>query len=91
MDKVFFLGGIAGTIGGFIVIFYQSLMFLQNDVWNSYSLLTALNRGPSSLADVMTASPGLADILDKCPLSAALIAFGLVLLWIAAKLKNRYA
>lgn len=91
MEKVFFFGGIAGVIGGFVVILYQGLTYLSNNVWNSFSLLTAVDHGPASLADSLAASPALFDFLDKCPLSAALIVFGLILLWGAGRLRSRFA
>lgn len=91
MDRVFTIGGIACVIGGFAVILYQGLTFLRSNVWKPLSLLNAVDFGPASLSGMAAASPDLAHMLNACPLWAALIAAGLILLWVAGRLRNRYA
>lgn len=90
MDRVLLFGGIAGVFGGFSVIFYQGLMFLKGGSWNSYSLLSAIEMGPSSLGDTVAAYPGLMNALQNCPLSLGLIVIGCLLMWWSSKLRNRY-
>ncbi len=91
MEKLFFFGGIASVVGGFAIILYQGIMFLKYDVWNSYPLFTLIDRGPGSIGETMATYPALMNALQQCPLSAALIALGLILLWVAGRLRNRYA
>jgi hypothetical protein len=91
MDRVFFLGGVAGVVAGFVVISYQALMFLQHGAWPPYSLQWALESISPSLGEAAASSGAFADALASCPLSGGLIALGLVFLWIAARLRNRYS
>ncbi len=91
MEKVLFLSGIAGVVGGFSVIFYQAVTFLQDNVWNPYSLLDGMERVSSSLSGSISGIPALANVMEQCPLSAGLIAIGAILLLGAGRLKNRYA
>lgn len=91
MEKLFFFGGIASVMGGFAIILYQGIKFLQCDVWNSYPLVTIIDRGPGSIGETVAAYPALMNALQQCPLSAMLIALGLILLWVAGRLRNRYA
>ncbi|HOM29992.1 MAG TPA: hypothetical protein PLS81_11120 [Deltaproteobacteria bacterium] len=91
MDKVFFLGGLSGVLAGFVVIFYQALTFLQHNVWRPYTLMAALDAVAPSANAALSSSPGLRSAIEACPLSASLIVIGLVLLWVASRLRNRYA
>jgi hypothetical protein len=91
VERIFFFGGIGTVIGGFAVIFYQGLTFLKSNVWNSYSGLGAIGAESGSVGGTIAANGTLANVLDKCPLSAAIIALGLIFLWIASKYRNRYA
>jgi hypothetical protein len=90
VEKVFFLGGTASVIGGFAVILYQGIMFLKNGVWNSLSLMGAFGNVSESLEQTIAANPSVADLMQKCPLSAVFIVLGLFLLWVASKLRTRY-
>ena len=91
VDKVFFLGGIAGTLGGVCLIVYQALMYLMHETWMPFSVFYLLERGPDSLWNLVTDNQGLVNALQACPLSAALFAVGLILLFIGSKIKNRFA
>ena len=91
MEKLFFFGGIASTGGGGCVILYQGIMFLKNGVWSPYSVLSVIDTGPGSLGQGLVANQTVMDALQKCPLSAALIALGVILLLVAGKLRDRYA
>jgi hypothetical protein len=91
MERVLFLSGIAGVVGGFSVIFYQAVTFLRDNVWNPYSLLDGMERVSSSLAGSISGIPALANVMEQCPLSAGLVAIGAILLLGAGRLKNRYA
>ncbi len=91
VEKLFFFGGVGATVGGFAVILYQGIMFLKDGAWVPYSVLSVIDTGPGSLGESLVANPTVMDALQKCPLSAALIALGAILLLIAGKLKNRYA
>jgi hypothetical protein len=91
MERLFFFGGIASTVGGFAMILYQGIMFLKDGVWPSYSVLSVIDTGPGSLGQGLVANQTVMDALQKCPLSASLIALGVILLLIAGKLGRRYA
>jgi hypothetical protein len=91
VERLFFFGGIASTVGGVSVIFYQGIIFLKDGVWNPYSVLSIIDTGPGSLAQGLVANQTVMDALQKCPLSAALIALGAILLLAAGRLRNRYA
>lgn len=88
MERICFFGGVAGTVGGASVLFYQGIQFLQNGVWNPHSLLSAVG---GSLGETVSGMPALMNAMEQCPLSGALVAIGLVLLWMAGRLRNRYA
>ncbi len=66
-------------------------MFLKNGVWSPYSVLSVIDTGPGSLGQGLVANQTVMDALQKCPLSAALIALGVILLLVAGKLRDRYA
>ncbi|HOS98168.1 MAG TPA: hypothetical protein PLR71_00595 [Deltaproteobacteria bacterium] len=91
MEKILFLSGIAGVVGGVSVIFYQAITFLRDDVWNPYSLLDGIERVSSSLSVSISGIPALANVMEQCPLSAGLIAIGVLLLLGAGRLRNKYA
>ena len=91
MDRVLFFGGIAGVFGGFSVILYQGIMFLKIGSWDSYSLFSAIDKGPRSLSELVAAYPGLMNALQSCPLSLGLIVIGCLLMWGSSRLGNRYA
>lgn len=91
MEKLFFFGGIGSTVGGVSVIFYQGIIFLKDGVWPPYSVLSVIDTGPGSLGQSLVAIQAVMDALEKCPLSAALIALGAILLLVAGRLRNRYA
>ncbi len=91
VDRVFFLGGIVSVAGGFAMILYQGIMFLKDGEWRAYPVLSFIDTQSGALAQFLTANQAIADALQKCPMSAAYIALGLILLWVAGKLRNRYA
>lgn len=91
MDKILFIGGLGGTIGGFAVIFYQAIIFLKYNEWRSLPLTKALEYISPGLVTNGTLPPGAVSFTDGCPFSAALIAVGLILLWVSGKIRNRYA
>ncbi len=91
MDKIFLLAGIAGAAGGVGLLVYQGLMYLMHNNWIQYTLFSVVENGPDFLWSAATMSPGVADALEGCPLFAALIVLGLVLLVISSRLRNRYA
>ncbi len=91
MDKIFLLAGIAGTVGGVGLLVYQGLMYLMHNNWIQYTLFSVVESGPDLLWSAATMSPGVADALKGCPLFAALIALGLILLVVSSRLRNRYA
>jgi hypothetical protein len=91
VEKLFFFGGIASTVGGVSVFFYQGIIFLKDEVWTPYSVLSVIDTGPGSLGQGLVANQSVMDALQKCPLSAALIALGAILLLVAGRLRNRYA
>lgn len=91
VDKLFFLAGIAGTVGGVGLLFYQGLMYLMHNNWVQYTLFSVVENGPEFLWNAVTMSPGVANALEGCPLFGALIVIGLILLVISSRLHNRYA
>jgi len=91
MGNILFLAGIAGTVGGFCLLVYQALMYLMHNTWTQYTLYLLIENGPEALQDLADINPGLGNTLDSCPLFAALIVLGLILLFLGSKLKNRYS
>jgi hypothetical protein len=91
VERLFFFGGIVSVVGGVCIILYQGIMFLKNDVWTPYSVLSVIDTGPGSMGQVLVANQTVMDALQKCPLSALLIALGVILLLIAGRLGRRYA
>lgn len=91
MEKILFLGGVGVTGSGFVVIFYQALMFLQHNEWRPYSLLGGLGSVVPSFTQRAASFPAVEGFMRSCPLSAALIVIGLIMLWAAGRIRNRYA
>ncbi|MFY9398723.1 MAG: hypothetical protein WAR22_10210 [Desulfomonilia bacterium] len=91
MEKILFLAGMAGSLGGVGLLFYQGIMYLMHGESTRYTVFSALENGPDFLLSAAQAIPGVAGALQACPLFAALIVVGLVLLYIASRLRNRYA
>ncbi len=54
------------------------------------SVLSVIDTGPGSLGEGLVANQTVMDALQKCPLSGALIALGVILLLVAGRLRNRY-
>jgi hypothetical protein len=91
MGNILFLAGIAGTVGGFCLLAYQALMYLMHETWTQYTLYLLVENGPDVLQALAAKNPDIGATLDSCPLYAALIVLGLILLFIGSKLKNRYS
>jgi hypothetical protein len=90
VENIFLLAGIAGSVGGVCLLVYQGLMYLMHNNWTQYTVLSAVEQGPDFLRNAVLSSPQATDTLGSCPLFAALIALGLVLLFIGSRLRNRY-
>jgi hypothetical protein len=90
VEKLFFFGGIASTLGGLSIILYQGIIFLKDGAWTPYSVLSVIDTGPGSLGQGLVTNQTVMDALQKCPLSAALIALGAILLLVAGRFRNRY-
>jgi len=90
VEKVFFLGGIASVVGGFSIIFYQAIKFLQGGAWTPYPVLSFIDTQSGALAQTLASNPALADALQQCPMSGAVITVGLILLFVGGKLSHRY-
>lgn len=91
MEKIFYLAGIAGCIGGVVLLIYQGLMYLQYNTWTQYTMLFIAERGPAGIRDQVHMNPQFASALQACPLFVALISLGLILLIIGSKVSNRYS
>lgn len=91
MEKIIYLAGIAGCVGGVATLLYQGLMYLQYNTWTQYTVLFFVEHGPGAIRDQVQASPQLAGVLGSCPLFVALFALGLILLFIGSKVANRYS
>jgi hypothetical protein len=91
VERLIFFGGIASSVGGFAVIIYQGIMFLKIGEWSPYPVSSFIDTGPGSPGQFLVANQTIMNALQACPLSAALIVFGLILLWIAGRLERRYA
>ena len=91
VERIFFFSGIASTVGGFGMILYQGILFLQSGIWPSYSLFSIIERISGPLGETVAANPSLMNVFQQCPASAVLIVLGLLLLWIASSLRNRFA
>ena len=91
MGNIIFLAGIAGTVGGFCLLVYQGLMYLMHDTWTQYTLYLLVENGPEVLQTLAAKNPEIGTTLDSCPMYAALIVLGLILLLIGSKLRNRYS
>jgi hypothetical protein len=89
VDKIVFFVGLGGALGGVALFLYQGIMYLMHNAWSSSSLYSILESAPSLQAQV-DASPGLANALQGCPLFAALIGLGLILLLVGSRLSGRY-
>lgn len=90
MEKVFFLAGLGGSIGGVCLLIYQGLMYLMHNDQTKYTVLSVVDKGPESFREAIYASPQIANALGSCPLFIAVIAVGLLFLYIGSKLNNRY-
>lgn len=91
MTNIFFFAGIASMAGGFCLLVYQGLMYLMHNTWTQYTLYLLVDKGPEALQDLVATNPDVGYALDSCPLFAALIVLGIILLFIGSKLKNRYS
>ncbi|MBN2297597.1 MAG: hypothetical protein JXM72_03335 [Deltaproteobacteria bacterium] len=90
MGRIIFFAGIAATVGGFCVIIYQALMYLMNNTWIQYTLMTLIENGPQSLWEFIDTYPSVSNMLGSCPLFLSLIILGCILLLIGSRLENRY-
>jgi hypothetical protein len=91
MGNIIFLAGLAGAVGGFCLLVYQALMYLMHDTWTQYTLYLLVENGPEALQTLAAKNPDIGVMLDSCPMYAALIVLGLILLLIGSKLRNRYS
>jgi hypothetical protein len=89
VDKLVYFAGLGGTLGGVCLFVYQGIMYLMHNAWSDTSLYGLLESAPSLQAQV-DASPWLSNALQGCPLYAALIGMGLILLFIGSRLSGRY-
>ncbi len=90
MSRLLFLAGLAGTIGGFCVIVYQGLMYLMNNTWVQYSLMTPVENGPQFLWEFIDQYPAFVNMLSSCPLYLSLIILGCVLMIAGSAIESRY-
>lgn len=91
MERLLFFAGMAGSVGGVCLMFYQGIMYLMHDDRTKYTILSLFDKGPEAIRDQVYASPQIVQTLESCPLYIALIVLGLILLFIGSTLKNRYA
>jgi len=89
VEKILFFSGLASVLGGFGVIMYQGITFLKSGAWTPLTVMGAIGT-ESGLGQTLAANPAVMDALQKCPLSAALIALGVIMLLIASKLRSRF-
>ncbi len=71
------LGFILVPIG---IVGWQIYEYLRHDIWNSLSVVSALQWGGVKWANAPTDWVGLHRILDWMPLSLALVAIGILIL-----------
>jgi hypothetical protein len=86
VEKIMNLLGIAGVVGGFCLIAVQGITYLMKGTWISYSVYGIAEK--YGLGDMLASHPGLMDIMEKCPLSFAIIVMGVIFLWITSRLKS---
>ncbi len=91
VEKIFYLAGIAGCLGGVALLLYQGLTYLQYNTWTRFTMLFLVEHGPGAIRDKVQVSPQIAGALEACPLFIGLIALGLILLFIGSKISNRYS
>jgi len=90
MSRLLFFAGLAGTIGGFCVIIYQGLMYLMNNTWIQYSLMTPVENGPQFLWEFIDQYPAAVNMLSSCPLYLSLIVLGCALMITGSAIESRY-
>jgi hypothetical protein len=90
VDRIVFFAGVTSTAGGVFLFLYQGITYLMHNVWQTYTLYYLVDHGPESLRAKVEMSPQIAGWLQGCPLFIALLAVGLILLFIGSRLSTRY-
>ncbi len=86
MERILNYLGIAGVVGGFVLIIVQGIDYLMKGAWVPHTVYGAAES--IGFGDTLASYPVLMDYLDSCPLSLAIIITGTFFIWISSRMRN---
>jgi len=91
VDNLIFFIGIACSVSGVGVLFFQGIKYLSTNTWEPLSLIFLLEKGPASLLEMVESSDQVYNAFDACPLFLFLFFLGLLIMFIGSRFGARYS